>query len=680
MAKSGLKRKEKASMERTRDDERSSSRAPKNSLKVASAGVEKAPSKKTRKEKKQKNKREKKRKKGKKLDRTYEADTTEAEPGEIQEDVCARLAKRLSYSTSSSDEQSNRAKLEARLNRFGPSYVGTEDEDVEEFLIVSDDEDVSEDDEWKKDMLQSVQKKARSAQLVLDSGTVRFPKNDIEVEDTIAAETVPGEHQKLFKQLLTSQVRARERESRTAIDFEGAEFLALNGSDELSEKDDEQRKTTPSQENIELGPDSLPYWLQDEHTAKKVLGSGDRHEALHHEILALYEFLQPRYNEWLARDAVIDRVKEHVGSVFPNAMVYPYGSFATNLYLPESDVDLCVVNLPKKVAIKSALTRLGSLFRADAEHIRRCDLLLGARVPIVKLLFRGRDGLPDIPCDISFGSTQALQNVFRILYFLDRYPPLQPLLFVLKCYMRQRKFHEVYTGGLSSYALVLMAVSHIQRFTDNFPRWSKPNLGLLLHTFFDFFGHMFNYAFVGISVLGPNGQYFDKTESVSVSARDIFRLCIEDPDDIHNILGTSSFLLPRIRTQLKTESRNIHRWEPGGAGIWNQPTPLLEILDMRDPILVRRARMLRRMASAGDSEPTFDAADGEQLTFFEFMNRLTKEKLLEPKLDELRVRNNVPTSAERQARLDLKSANAVQSKRQHFRRGGGARRGRRRGR
>lgn len=51
--------------------------------------------------------------------------------------------------------------------------------------------------------------------------------------------------------------------------------------------------------------------------------------------------------------------------------------------------------------------------------------------------------------------------------------------------------NEVWTGGISSYGLILMAVSFLQ----NHPREerNKANLGVLLIEFFELYGKRFNY-------------------------------------------------------------------------------------------------------------------------------------------------------------------------------------------
>jgi len=45
---------------------------------------------------------------------------------------------------------------------------------------------------------------------------------------------------------------------------------------------------------------------------------------------------------------------------------------------------------------------------------------------------------------------------------MNRYPTLEYLVFVLKQFLLQRDLNEVFTGGVSSYSLILMAISFLQ--------------------------------------------------------------------------------------------------------------------------------------------------------------------------------------------------------------------------
>lgn len=49
-----------------------------------------------------------------------------------------------------------------------------------------------------------------------------------------------------------------------------------------------------------------------------------------------------------------------------------------------------------------------------------------------------------------------------ILFLFQKYPVLPYLVLVLKQFLLQRDLNEVFTGGIGSYSLFLMAVSFLQ--------------------------------------------------------------------------------------------------------------------------------------------------------------------------------------------------------------------------
>ena len=73
-------------------------------------------------------------------------------------------------------------------------------------------------------------------------------------------------------------------------------------------------------------------------------------------------------------------------------------------------------------------------------------------------------------------------------------------------------FFQVYTGGLSSYALILMVVSFLQLHPRGEKAGSeKANLGVLLIEFFELYGRHFNYCNTAIKII-DGGAYVSKDE------------------------------------------------------------------------------------------------------------------------------------------------------------------------
>ena len=114
---------------------------------------------------------------------------------------------------------------------------------------------------------------------------------------------------------------------------------------------------------------------------------------------------------------------------------------------------------------------------------------------------------------------------------------------MLKQFLLQRELNEVFTGGISSYSLILMVVSFIQLHPRKDDILLSANLGVLSLEFFELYGKLFNYVKVGIRVK-DGGSYVPKKELQANMLDSGYRpsiLCIEDPLNPTNDIGKSSY-------------------------------------------------------------------------------------------------------------------------------------------
>jgi len=103
---------------------------------------------------------------------------------------------------------------------------------------------------------------------------------------------------------------------------------------------------------------------------------------LHNEILDFVKFIESTPEDLRIRKEVVTRVKSVVKSCYPDACVMVFGSCATGLNLPNSDIDL-LVYLPdtKEINMINKLTQ--ALLKAGI--CKSIDPLKHAKVPIIKL-------------------------------------------------------------------------------------------------------------------------------------------------------------------------------------------------------------------------------------------------------------------------------------------------------
>nr|XP_020452471.1 non-canonical poly(A) RNA polymerase PAPD7-like isoform X2 [Monopterus albus] len=248
---------------------------------------------------------------------------------------------------------------------------------------------------------------------------------------------------------------------------------------------------------------------------------------LHEEIVDFFNFMSPRPEEETMRRDVVNRIESVIKDLWPTARVEIFGSFSTGLYLPTSDIDLVVFGKwdhPPLLELEQALRKHNM---SGPYPIKVLDK---ATVPIIKLT----DYETEVKVDISFN----VETAVKAAQFIKSY-----LKFLL-----QRDLNEVFTGGISSYSLILMAISFLQLHPRIDTRRANINLGILLIEFFELYGRDFNYMKTGIRVKN-GGAYLLKEETLKAmgSGNRPSMLCIEDPVQPGNDVGRSSYGILQVK-------------------------------------------------------------------------------------------------------------------------------------
>ncbi|XP_071771013.1 terminal nucleotidyltransferase 4A [Centroberyx gerrardi] len=256
---------------------------------------------------------------------------------------------------------------------------------------------------------------------------------------------------------------------------------------------------------------------------------------LHEEVMDFYNFMSPRPEEAAMRKEVVNRIEMVIKELWPTANVQIFGSFSTGLYLPTSDIDLVVFGKWERPPLQELEQALRKHNVAEPFSIKVLDK---ATVPIIKLT----DQETDVKVDISFNVETGVKAASFIKDYVKKYPVLPYLIFVLKQFLLQRDLNEVFTGGISSYSLILMVISFLQLHPRIDARNPNENLGVLLIEFFELYGRHFNYLKTGIRI--KNGGAYMAKEEIMKAMTNGYRpsmLCIEDPLLPGNDVGRSSY-------------------------------------------------------------------------------------------------------------------------------------------
>ncbi|CAH0481386.1 unnamed protein product [Peronospora belbahrii] len=263
---------------------------------------------------------------------------------------------------------------------------------------------------------------------------------------------------------------------------------------------------------------------------------------LHEEIMDFVNFISPTKEELCSRAKLIEEMEEIVKGLWPEATVATFGSHYTQMFLPQSDIDMVLFGVPEG---KEPLFKLAECLE-EKELVTYLEVIDKARIPIVKIVHKASE----IHVDVSFNVAGGLATGDLVKHYMRVYPAFRPLTLVIKYFMAQRGLNETYSGGVGSFLLQMMVVSFLQHHGralgahhEN-PKYN--NLGQLLVGFFTLYGRDFNYTELGISVRN-GGSYFYKEDRCWCDAGRPFLIAMENPNEPSLDIGKNSYEIRTVK-------------------------------------------------------------------------------------------------------------------------------------
>lgn len=331
-------------------------------------------------------------------------------------------------------------------------------------------------------------------------------------------------------------------ELTTNQDFIQFGFLSSDNDDDSDSDNDNDYKTGSTNEPS-TEPNSLYPWIKDhDHSTQKEIA-----DWLTMEMKDFVSYISPSRAEIVTRNNVINTLKREVSSFWPGTEAHVFGSCATDLYLPGSDIDMVVISSTGDYENRSRLYQLSSFLRAK-NLAKNVEVIASAKVPIIKFV----DPESNLPIDISFERTNGLDAARRIRRWLLATPGLRELVLVVKQFLRSRKLNNVHVGGLGGYATIIMCYHFMQlhpKISTNTMN-APDNLGVLLIEFFELYGRNFSYdnLIISIDLETQLPRYLHKGRHPSLNtARNTFSIVIQDPADPSNNITRSSYNLRDLK-------------------------------------------------------------------------------------------------------------------------------------
>lgn len=255
---------------------------------------------------------------------------------------------------------------------------------------------------------------------------------------------------------------------------------------------------------------------------------------------------------------MVHRVRVVVTKLWPDTDLRVFGSFAAELYLPTSDIDLVVISTSfaklgmPRYSERNALYRLKqALLHSNITKPGSLVVIANAKVPIIKFV----DRETDIHIDISFENSSGLVANETFTKWKTQYPAMPILLTVIKQFLAMRGLNEVYLGGLGSFSVTCLIVSMLQMHPGVVSGGMDPrkHLGIMLLEFLELYGKNFNTETLGICVDSRKPSYFRKNDVFPIIQRGATPpqtdlLCIQDPNNTENDISRSSYHIKMILT------------------------------------------------------------------------------------------------------------------------------------
>ena len=253
-------------------------------------------------------------------------------------------------------------------------------------------------------------------------------------------------------------------------------------------------------------------WLA--HLDASESGADSVHDYLTAEILAFERYMESTASEKAAVEEALTDLRKTIASLDPDIKVSVIGSRGTGLAMPLSDID---INLERPNLIRSrrgghipwvrgrqeAQVQVVDLLRLVRQRLKKRggpnnvfynSIFIDARVPIVQ----ARHCATDLEIQIQ-STTDGLSSMEIIKTYIDEFPTLRPLFFVLRQMLKMRGLGEPRNYGIGSYTLIMMIVATL-KFSGE--RYLRTDAARQLLYFLDFYSTI-DFKTSGIAIDPP---------------------------------------------------------------------------------------------------------------------------------------------------------------------------------
>ena len=252
-------------------------------------------------------------------------------------------------------------------------------------------------------------------------------------------------------------------ESQKEIESLKEQLLNLKNQIKLSQNDCESLRTR-LEERQKSESDSQPKKKKILYLKPLNLASNNESDHLKAEVQAFLseidkwqEEVESVYSE------ITSTIKSIIKSKYSAANIEIYGSFASKLHLPSSDIDMVLHKIEGEK--REILRNIGKILK-DQTFIVSCNFIHTAFVPVIKIKAELLGKQVQIDITVNDQNHSGLKSLELVTRLLSQSPLIRPVFLIVKHLLSICNFKEPYNGGLGSYSLFLMVSSFVQKQTE----------------------------------------------------------------------------------------------------------------------------------------------------------------------------------------------------------------------
>ena len=231
-------------------------------------------------------------------------------------------------------------------------------------------------------------------------------------------------------------------------------------------------------------------------------------------------------------------VKESLGSDYT---IKVYGSRATKLCLPLSDIDI-VVSCPNFKSYSPLFTLYQ--YMKNQNFYLKINYIGTTQVPLVKIVTNNEYNNLSLDISLEDPKHYGVECVNYIKKMMNEYEILTPMTLAVKNILFKASLNDPYKGGLSSYGVILLILNFINIEKNKGNDITIKNLGNLFYDFLYYYGNIFD----------PSKGIIDinNTNDISIYSKFQFQimngeLVIIDPLNINNNVGKNTRQFKNIK-------------------------------------------------------------------------------------------------------------------------------------